>query len=219
MKNSHHGPDEYLSTISLTINKNPSQLGAKASEGGPFPLHHPVSPDLPAWPPAAAVAPVLLRNFAGGRHCDLQGPRARCDRESMGTCWKMLENDDKLRVWSGIWGRMRFFRRGHMGRRAYFFKDSWFCSWWLIVFGGGDGRWMSTGRCLFLLHQLCFFALSNIEIVSKNIRQCTEIYQALRWKCLKHGSWSWSNYRGLDNCKDLVWLVVWNSFYFSIYWE
>ena len=92
MKNSHHGPDEYLSTISLTINKNPSQLGAKASEGGPFPLHHPVSPDLPAWPPAAAVAPVLLRNFAGGRHCDLQGPRARCDRESMGTCWKMMIN-------------------------------------------------------------------------------------------------------------------------------
>jgi hypothetical protein len=129
--------------------------------------------------------------------------------EHAGKCWKMMIN---YGCGQGFEGECVFFRRGHMGRRAYFFKDSWFCSWWLIVFGGGDGRWMSMGRCLFLLHQLCFFALSNIEIVSKNIRQCTEIYQALRWKCLKHGSWSWSNYRGLDNCKDLISLVVWNSF-------
>ena len=209
------------------IQSHPSQLGAqlgaqlaaKASEGGPFPLHHPVSPDLPPGPPAAAIAPGLLRNVAGGRHWPKPMTRARFHRESMGKCWKMMINDDQLRVWSGIFEGEYVFRRGHMGRRAYFFKDSWFCSWWLIVFGGGDGRWMSMGRCLFLLHQLCFFALSNIEIVSKNIRQCIEIYQALRWKCLKHGSWSWSNYRGLDNCKDLIWLVVWNSCSFSIYWE
>ena len=220
MKNSHHGPDEYLSTISLTINKNPSQLGAKASEGGPFP-----STSSCLSGPARIAArccrcsgpPPELRRRASLWPSRAEGEMWQGEHGNMlGKCWKMMIN---YGCGQGFEGECVFFRRGHMGRRAYFFKDSWFCSWWLIVFGGGDGRWMSMGRCLFLLHQLCFFALSNIEIVSKNIRQCTEIYQALRWKCLKHGSWSWSNYRGLDNCKDLVWLVVWNSFYFSIYWE
>ena len=116
MKNSLHGPDEYLSTISLTINKNPSQLGAKASEGGPFPLHHPVSPDLPAGPPAAASPEGVTVTFKGpGR--DVTG-RAW---EHAGKCWKMMIN---YGCGQGFEGECVFFRRGHMGRRAYFFKDS-----------------------------------------------------------------------------------------------
>lgn len=143
----------------------------------PWPGIHPESiPSIPAGCPARCqgfcrrTVPSTSSCLSGparraARCCRCSGPspdasrrasltekpmtRARFHRESMGKCWNMMINDEKLRVWSGIFEGEYVFRRGHMDRRADIFKDSWFCWWWLIVFGGGDGQWMSMGRCLF----------------------------------------------------------------------